>query len=118
MPYNVHNLSVDLTSGDTATSNTATPETARTALEWDWDVDYEDRKLEEKADAAFQIDRKVLKDVVKEKMGIEVGRINFLSSGQFQLTLLVVTSADDLFALQAHFTRHVVDQCNRRAPSF
>jgi hypothetical protein len=55
---------------------------------WDWDIEHADRKKEEKADAAFhgqhpfQIDRRVLKDVVKEKVGADVGRIVFLSSGE------------------------------------
>jgi hypothetical protein len=54
-------------------------------LEWDWDIEHADGKLETKADAEwqselpFQVNRKVLKDVVRERMGLEVGRINFLS---------------------------------------
>lgn len=56
-------------------------------LEWDWEVEHADRKCEAKADAAlhgaipFQVDRKILRDVVREKMGIDVGRITFLNSG-------------------------------------
>ena len=56
-------------------------------LEWDWEVEHADRKCEAKADAAlhgaipFQVDRKILKDVVRENMGADVGRIAFLSSG-------------------------------------
>lgn len=56
-------------------------------LEWDWEVEQADRKCEAKADAAFhgaipfQVDRKILKDVVRENMGVDVGRIAFLSSG-------------------------------------
>lgn len=58
-------------------------------LAWDWDVEHEDRQRERKADAAmrdttpFEVDRRLLKDVVREKMGIEVGRIKFLSAGEF-----------------------------------
>ncbi|KAJ8502027.1 hypothetical protein ONZ45_g11918 [Pleurotus djamor] len=57
-------------------------------LEWDWAIEHEDRRKESKADATvngfapFQVDRRVLKDVVKEKMGVDVGRITFLSSGK------------------------------------
>lgn len=57
-------------------------------LEWDWDVEHEDRKQERKGDAAlrgaapFEVDRRVLKDVVRERMGVEVGRIKFLSAGK------------------------------------
>jgi hypothetical protein len=56
-------------------------------LEWDWEVEHADRKCEARADAAlhgaipFQVDRKILKDVVREKMGTDVGRITFLNSG-------------------------------------
>ena len=63
----------------------ASPST--TVIEWDWDTEHHDRNLEAKADAAlhgaqpFQVDRRVLKDVVRETMGCEVGRIKFLSSG-------------------------------------
>jgi hypothetical protein len=57
-------------------------------VEWDWDVEHADRELERKADAAlhgatpFQVDRRVLKDVVRENMDVDVGRITFLSSGE------------------------------------
>jgi hypothetical protein len=59
-------------------------------VEWDWDIEHSDRKLEAKADAAlhgatpFQVDRRVLKDVVRENTGIDVGRITFLNSGELQ----------------------------------
>jgi len=33
---------------------------------------------------AFEVDRKILKDVVREKLGVDVGRITFLSSGEQQ----------------------------------
>jgi len=57
-------------------------------LVWDWTIEHEDRKRERKADAAFhhstpfEVDRKILKDVVREKMGVEAGRIQFLSAGE------------------------------------
>ena len=57
-------------------------------LIWDWPAEHQDRKAEKKADAAlhgatpFEVDRKLLKDVVREKMGVEVGRIRFLSAGE------------------------------------
>lgn len=56
-------------------------------LQWHWETEHTDRQHERKADAAlhgatpFEVDRRVLKDVVREKMGIEVGRITFLSAG-------------------------------------
>ncbi|KAJ3863324.1 hypothetical protein EV359DRAFT_43376 [Lentinula novae-zelandiae] len=68
-------------------------------LEWDWDIEHADRKAEAKADAAlhgalpFEVDRKVLKDVVRENMGSEVVRIKFLSAGTFHKAYLV-TLAD------------------------
>jgi hypothetical protein len=57
-------------------------------LSWSWEREHADRKKENKADAKlhgalpFLVDRKVLKDVVREKMGEEVGNIAFLSSGE------------------------------------
>jgi hypothetical protein len=59
-------------------------------IEWDWDVEHEDRRKEAHADAKlhgaqpFEVDRKILKDVVREKLGVDVGRITFLSSGEQQ----------------------------------
>ncbi|TEB31932.1 hypothetical protein FA13DRAFT_1754691 [Coprinellus micaceus] len=55
-------------------------------LVWDWDIEHADRKRERQEDAAlrdqapFEVDRRLLKDVVREKMGVEVGRIRFLSA--------------------------------------
>lgn len=63
------------------------PTTPYTPIEWNWDLEHADRKREAKADAAlhdgqpFQVDRRVLKDIVREKTHCEVGRITFLSSG-------------------------------------
>ncbi|KAH9049328.1 hypothetical protein EDB84DRAFT_1433717 [Lactarius hengduanensis] len=56
-------------------------------VEWDWDLEQADRKREAKADSAvhgaqpFLVDRSLLRDVVKEKLGCRVGRITFLNSG-------------------------------------
>lgn len=65
-------------------------------LQWDWDLEHADRALERKADAVshgatpFQVDRRVLKDVVRENMDVEVGRINFLSSGVLHLFIIAL----------------------------
>ena len=62
---------------------------SKAPLVWDWDIEHADRKLEAKADAAvhgappFQVDRKLLKDIVQEKMGEDVVRIKFLGAGTF-----------------------------------
>jgi hypothetical protein len=58
-------------------------------VEWDWDVEHADRAREREADAAihhaqpFEVDRRVLRDIVQEKMGEDVGRICFMGSGVF-----------------------------------
>ena len=60
----------------------------RPPLQWNWEIEHADRKKERKADAAlhgatpFEVDRKVLKDIVREKMGVDVGLITFLSAGK------------------------------------
>uniref|UniRef100_A0A0W0F3E4 Aminoglycoside phosphotransferase domain-containing protein n=1 Tax=Moniliophthora roreri TaxID=221103 RepID=A0A0W0F3E4_MONRR len=65
-------------------------------LEWDWDIEQADRQREARIDASlhgatpFEVDRKVLKDVVREKMNVEVVRIEFLSSGTFHKAYLVI----------------------------
>lgn len=62
---------------------------SKAPLVWDWDIEHADRKSEAKADAAvhgappFQVDRKLLKDIVQEKMGEDVVRIRFLGAGTF-----------------------------------
>lgn len=62
---------------------------SKAPLVWDWDIEHADRKSEAKADAAvhgappFQVDRKLLKDIVQEKMGEDVVRIKFLGAGTF-----------------------------------
>lgn len=59
-------------------------------LAWNWALEHEDRKKEARADAAvhgvppFQVDRKLLKDIVHEKMGVDVARIVFLGSGSYK----------------------------------
>jgi len=56
-------------------------------IEWDWALEHADRKREAKADSAvhgppiFNVDRNILRDVIKEKLECRVGRITFLSSG-------------------------------------
>jgi hypothetical protein len=57
------------------------------AIEWDWALEHTDRRREAKVDSAvhgappFQVDRNILRDVIKEKLECRVGRITFLSSG-------------------------------------
>nr|GAT51660.1 predicted protein [Mycena chlorophos] len=64
-------------------------------LEWDWDIEHADRKREALADSAqhgsmpFEVDRRVLKDVVFEHMKTPVARIMFLSAGTFHKAYLV-----------------------------
>lgn len=75
---------------------TSPPPPAQEPLKWDWDVEHEDRKLERKHDAAlrdatpFEVDRRLLKDVVREKMGVEVGRIKFLSAGALRRSFIPI----------------------------
>ncbi|RPD65621.1 hypothetical protein L226DRAFT_530838 [Lentinus tigrinus ALCF2SS1-7] len=77
-----------------SSSSMAQPE-QEPPLVWDWDVEHEDRRAEAKADAAvhgampFQVDRKLLKDIVHERMGAEVARIKFLGAGTFHKGYLV-----------------------------
>ena len=72
-----------------ATTSSATPR--RPPLQWNWEIEHADRKKERKADAAlhgatpFEVDRRVLKDIVREKMGVDVGLITFLSAGELPL---------------------------------
>jgi hypothetical protein len=80
------------TSGLSGSTSTGSGMNMKPPIEWDWDLEHEDRRIEAQADAAmhgfqpFQVDRKVLKDVVREKMDTEVGRIKFLSSGMSNQT--------------------------------
>ncbi|CAK5272451.1 unnamed protein product [Mycena citricolor] len=78
----------------TTNYNTETP-SLPPPLEWDWDIEHADRKLERQADAAlhgatpFEVDRRVLKDVVLEHMRVPVARIVFLSAGTFHKAYLI-----------------------------
>lgn len=80
-------------------------------LEWSWEAEHADREREAKADAAlhgappFQVDRKVLKDVVREKTGVEVGRIKFLSSGRCLTCDYAIMSDPHLSYAQEHSIR-------------
>ncbi|KAJ7051359.1 hypothetical protein C8F01DRAFT_1175148 [Mycena amicta] len=74
-------------------------------LEWDWDIEHADRKREALADKAhhgatpFEVDRRVLKDVVFEHMKTPVARIVFLSAGTFHKAYLVtLTSSHQVVA--------------------
>ncbi|KAJ6571522.1 hypothetical protein B0H19DRAFT_1255490 [Mycena capillaripes] len=74
-------------------------------LEWDWDIEHADRKREAQADAAlhgatpFEVNRRVLKDVVLEHMKTPVARIVFLSAGTFHKAYLItLTSGHQLIA--------------------
>lgn len=78
-------------------------QTSKPLIEWDWDVEHQDRRCEAAADARmhgaqpFEVDRKVLKEVVKEKMGSEVGRIKFLNSGELAQRVISRSRTDVLF---------------------
>ncbi|KAJ7686195.1 hypothetical protein B0H17DRAFT_720176 [Mycena rosella] len=74
-------------------------------LEWDWDIEHADRKREAQADAAlhgatpFEVDRRILKDVVLEHMKTPVARIVFLSAGTFHKAYLItLTNAHQVIA--------------------
>lgn len=91
MPQKGTHLSLDLQrrpDKSTQPQSYVPKQTTGPLLEWDWDVEHEDRKQERKADASlrgaapFEVDRRVLKDVVRERMGVEVGRIKFMSAGK------------------------------------
>ena len=74
-----------------------TPRVSQPLLVWNWDAEHADRKLEAKADAAlrdaapFQVDRKLLKDIVHEKMGSQVARIKFLGAGTYSRSIFLST---------------------------
>ena len=77
-----------LPSDDESTPLANAPPPQRPPLQWSWEVEHADRRKERKADAAlhgatpFEVDRRVLKDIVREKMGVDVGLITFLSAGE------------------------------------
>ncbi|TFK25349.1 protein kinase subdomain-containing protein PKL/CAK/Fmp29 [Coprinopsis marcescibilis] len=96
---------VDIPLPEHAPVSPTLPQPLPPPLNWDWDIEHEDRRLERKADAAyhheipFEVDRRLLKDVVREKMGSEVGRIKFLSSGTFHKAYLItLTNHEELVA--------------------
>ncbi|THU96220.1 hypothetical protein K435DRAFT_630911, partial [Dendrothele bispora CBS 962.96] len=102
MEKNLRQLSLELgteyhTAPDIVLSQPVSPD--EDVLEWSWEAEHADRKREAKHDAAmhhetpFEVDRKLLKDVVFEKMGVPVIRILFLSSGTFHKAYLI-TLAD------------------------
>jgi hypothetical protein len=72
--------------------NGITPST-QSQLIWSWPIEHEDRQKERNADAAshnarpFEVDRKILKDVVRERMGVDVGRIRFMSAGESKVSV-------------------------------
>ncbi|KAJ7194493.1 hypothetical protein B0H12DRAFT_1082427 [Mycena haematopus] len=85
--------------------NIPATENENSPLEWDWDIEHEDRKREAQADAAlhgathFEVDRRVLRDVVMEHMKTPVARIVFLSAGTFHKAYLItLTSAHQVVA--------------------
>lgn len=87
-PLLVHRISgTDYT--DTDKNGEASKPVEKKPLVWDWTLEHEDRKKEAKSDEArhgagpFQVDRKLLKDIVREKMEAEVVRIQFLGAGEF-----------------------------------
>ncbi|TDL14409.1 hypothetical protein BD410DRAFT_734132 [Rickenella mellea] len=70
-------------------------------LTWDWSIDQADRAREAAADGdtPFPVDRHVLRDVVRERMGEDVVRISFISSGTFHKAyLLTLASRSSLIA--------------------
>ena len=92
-----HDASVDLSTNASTVSGSVSLSSGmnyKPQIEWDWDIEHEDRRKEAQADAKmhgaqpFEVDRKILKDVVREKMGAEVGKITFLSSGEHQRAAL------------------------------
>jgi len=92
-------LSNDILSQSSAPPSSASEQPALPPIEWSWPLEHADRQKERRADASatsdsihhsgpFEVDRRVLKDVVREKMGgVEVARIEFLSAGTFHKVL-------------------------------
>ncbi|KAK7437467.1 hypothetical protein VKT23_018538 [Stygiomarasmius scandens] len=102
MDKNLRQLSLELgceyhTTPEPVVSQPPSPD--EDVLEWSWEAEHADRKREANLDASmhhetpFEVDRKLLKDVVFEKMGVAVLRIMFLSSGTFHKAYLI-TLAD------------------------
>ncbi|KZP23503.1 hypothetical protein FIBSPDRAFT_695751, partial [Athelia psychrophila] len=88
-------------------------------LVWDWDIEHADRARERQADAGlhgsapFQVDRRTLKDIVKEKMDGEVVRIKFLSSGTFHKAYLV--TLEDAREVVARVARRFMPRLKTRS---
>lgn len=89
MQYSDHPIVVHRTlKADSADCNAQEKAQEAVPLKWSWELEHEDRKREAKADAAvhgaapFQVDRKLLRDIVQEKMGAEAVRIKFLGAGE------------------------------------
>jgi hypothetical protein len=87
-------------SDDESSVANAAPSPRRPPLQWSWEVEHADRRKERKADAAlhgatpFEVDRRVLKDIVREKMGVDVGLITFLSAGEHPGILYHIAGID------------------------
>lgn len=107
-------------SAKTIPTATSTSMVSSAPLIWSWPHEHADRKREREADEAlhgrhgvtnyvygsrnmpFEVDRKLLKDLVKEKMGEEVGRIQFLSAGMAPfLTMIIFANV----CFKVHFTK-------------
>lgn len=85
-----------------------TPQASQPLLQWNWEAEHADRKLEAKADSAirdappFQVDRKLLKDIVQEKMGANVARIKFLGAGTYKRCIFL-----SMLSYRSIFSRNV-----------
>ncbi|KAG1763292.1 hypothetical protein EDD22DRAFT_887499 [Suillus occidentalis] len=90
MQRNGHGDHVDAVAQDTpllpGTLPLPQPSTSMSPIQWDWDLEHHDRSLEAKADAAlhgaqpFQVDRRVLKDVVREMTACEAYLVTLVDS--------------------------------------
>lgn len=80
---NDNNDQEDIFSFDSHLGSEKSSAATRAPLVWDWEADQADRERERRADGdnSFQVDRRVLRDVVKEVLSVEVVQIRFISSG-------------------------------------
>ena len=91
-PLLVHKVSDTLSEPVSKQSQAVFEPAEKKPFVWDWAIEHEDRKKEAKSDETrhvagpFQVDRKLLKDIVREKMGADVVRIQFLGAGAFTST--------------------------------
>jgi len=82
-------------------------------LQWDWDLEHQDRAKEARADGAFHhvqpfhVDRNVLKDVVKEKLQVDIARIVFLSSGESYGSTELVHRSHTIYRYRRHIPQGV-----------